>query len=115
TFDALYQLAAQPNTTNREALFALSQAPEALSDWLERWQQHVIAGQNANRLTAMRQANPLIIPRNHRIRQAISKAQKGNLTPFYTLLNAVTKPYTDTPETRRLAAPARKSERVYRT
>jgi uncharacterized protein YdiU (UPF0061 family) len=42
----------------------------------------------------MAQANPQVIPRNHRIEEAIQAGQNGDLAPFHALLAALTKPYT---------------------
>ena len=63
----------------------------------------------------MRRANPIIIPRNHRVQEVIDAAYKGDFAPFHTLLAVVTKPYDESTEARRLAAPASDNEQVLRT
>ncbi|GEN29065.1 UPF0061 protein [Halovibrio variabilis] len=115
TFDALTQYAASSSDENREALLALTLNPEALGEWLSQWQAAQVASQNAERLAAMRQANPIIIPRNHRVQEVINAAIEGDFAPFHTLLAVVTKPFDDSVEARRLAAPATESEQVLRT
>ncbi|GAA3899856.1 YdiU family protein [Halomonas cibimaris] len=115
TFDALYHLAADPGEARRDALLALGEAPGEVVQWLERWQGEQTAGHSAERLAAMRRANPVIIPRNHRVQEAISAAEDGDYQPFYTLLAAVIAPFDDTANARRLAAPATADERVLRT
>ncbi|MEC8902098.1 MAG: hypothetical protein VYB92_09735, partial [Pseudomonadota bacterium] len=67
------------------------------------------------RLEAMRRANPVVIPRNHRIQEVIDAAVEGDFAPFHTLLAAVTQPFDESEEARRLAAPATESEQVLRT
>lgn len=115
TFDALYRHAAAPGEQSREALLALSKAPETLAGWLEQWQAEEAASGDAERLAAMRRANPVVIPRNHRVHEAIRAAEDGDYTPFYALLSVVIAPFDDTPEARRLGAPATSDEHVLRT
>lgn len=115
TFDALYRLAAAPGEKSREALLALSEAPDTLAGWLEQWQGEEAASQDARRLATMRCANPIVIPRNHRVHEAIRAAEDGDFAPFYALLSVVIAPFDDTPEARRLGAPATANERVLRT
>jgi len=45
----------------------------------------------------MRQSNPLVIPRNHLVEEALAAAAAGEMAPFEKLLDAVTHPYADTP------------------
>lgn len=115
TFDALTQYVASPSDQRREHVLALTQNSEALGEWLSQWQAAQVASQNTDRLAAMQRANPVVIPRNHRVQEAIDAAVKGDFTPFHTLLAVVTKPFEDTVEARRLAAPATESEQVLRT
>ena len=41
----------------------------------------------------MRSANPLVIPRNHKIENTLEKANAGNLEPFNKLLEILKAPY----------------------
>ena len=66
TFDALTQYAFSSSDAHREALLSLTSLPDELSTWLETWQQEQVASQDGERLSAMRHANPVMIPRNHR-------------------------------------------------
>lgn len=115
TFDALTQYVASPSDQSLEDVLALTQNPEALGEWLTQWQAAQVASQNADRLAAMQRVNPVVIPRNHRVQEAIDAAVEGDFTPFHTLLAVVTKPFDDSAEARRLAAPATESEQVLRT
>ncbi|MEC4766372.1 YdiU family protein [Halomonas sp. CUBES01] len=115
TFDALTHYAASPSDERRDALLALTTQPQALTAWLEAWQAAQVAGQDDERFAAMRRGNPVIIPRNHRVQEAIDAAYDGDFAPFYTLLGVVTQPFDDSTEARRLAAPAIDSEQVLRT
>lgn len=115
TFDALTHYALSPSDEHREALLALTTQPNELSAWLETWQAEQVASQDSQRSAVMRSANPVIIPRNHRVQEAIDAAYEGDFAPFHTLLTVVTQPFDESVEARRLAAPATKNEQVLRT
>tara|TARA_R110000824_G_scaffold401751_1_gene614628 strand:+ start:12624 stop:14087 length:1464 start_codon:yes stop_codon:yes gene_type:complete len=115
TFDALTHYALAPSDEHREALLALTTQPNELTAWLENWQAEQVASQDSQRSAAMRSANPVIIPRNHRVQEAIDAAYEGDFVPFHTLLAVVTQPFDESVEARRLAAPATENEQVLRT
>ncbi|WP_430886824.1 protein adenylyltransferase SelO [Halomonas llamarensis] len=115
TFDALTQLARQPDDERRQALLVLTTTPEALAPWIDEWQHQQQASQSEERWQAMRHANPVIIPRNHRVQEVIDAAYDGDFAPFHKLLGAVVQPFEASTEARRLAAPASDSEQVLRT
>ena len=115
TFDALTQLARQADDASRQALLALSTTPEALAPWIDEWQSQQQASNDEERWQAMRHANPVVIPRNHRVQEVIDAAYDGDFAPFHTLLAVVVQPFETTAEARRLGAPASDSEQVLRT
>ncbi len=62
----------------------------ALSDeWLSRWR-----GLNPQ-ASLMDTVNPVYIPRNHLVEEALSAATSGDLAPFAQLLEAVAAPYDE--------------------
>jgi uncharacterized protein YdiU (UPF0061 family) len=64
----------------------------------------------------MREVNPAIIPRNHRVEQALAAAvEHGDFEPFEALLQVLSRPYEDRPESMTYAAPPKPSERVFQT
>lgn len=63
----------------------------------------------------MRAANPAIIPRNHRVEQALAAAAAGDLLPFERLLAAVTRPFAPRPEDAPFRAPPLPHERIHAT
>ena len=63
----------------------------------------------------MKAANPSIIPRNHRIEQAIAAAHNGDLAPFHALADALADPFADRPSSDPLTAPPKPEEVVHRT
>jgi uncharacterized protein YdiU (UPF0061 family) len=64
----------------------------------------------------MREANPLFIPRNHLVEEAIVAAVKnGDFQPFETLLAVISAPHEDQPEFGRHALPPRPEQIVRQT
>jgi serine/tyrosine/threonine adenylyltransferase len=74
--------------------------PTALRAWLPRWQAR-LAPDAAARIRA---TNPAVIPRNHKVEEALAAATAGDMAPFTALLTAITKPY-DESESYMLPAP----------
>ncbi|QZY51974.1 protein adenylyltransferase SelO [Leucobacter tenebrionis] len=67
--------------------------------WFERWLS--LSPDPA----AMDAVNPVYIPRNHLVDEALVAATDGDLAPFEELLDAVTRPYAVRPGLERYAAP----------
>lgn len=65
--------------------------PDAFAPWLTRW-LNVIDDTSAS-LQLMLRTNPQIIPRNHRIEEAIQAATLGNFEPFHTLVERLKNPF----------------------
>jgi uncharacterized protein YdiU (UPF0061 family) len=59
--------------------------------WLPRWRAR--AGDGAAKRLA--QANPAVIPRNHKVEEALAAATGGDMAPFHALLAALQKPFTE--------------------
>ena len=77
--------------------------------WLERWRA---LGPDAE---AMDRANPVYIPRNHLVEEALQAATTGDLTPLQQLLEVLDRPYEERPGLERYAAPAPGGTGPYRT
>ena len=54
----------------------------------------------------MDRVNPVYIPRNHLVEEALAAATDGDLDPFDRLLDAVASPYLERAGLERYAAPA---------
>jgi serine/tyrosine/threonine adenylyltransferase len=77
--------------------------------WLARWRQfRPDAG-------VMDRANPVYIPRNHLVEEALTAATGGDLAPLEQLLVAVRSPYEERPGLERYAEPAPVDFGAYRT
>ncbi|WP_127999827.1 protein adenylyltransferase SelO [Piscinibacter defluvii] len=91
--------AADGNDAPLRALFA---EPAALEPWLARWR-----ARGPHDATAMRRASPWIIPRNHRVEEALAAATNDDdLAPFEQLLDALRRPWDEEAALARYAEPA---------
>ena len=61
------------------------------------------------------EVNPAVIPRNHRIEEAISAATDGDYAPFETLLRVVARPFDLAPDDAAFARPPAPEEEVRAT
>jgi len=106
--------AAAGNDAPLRALFGDAGTPAAwLACWRARCEREdqsagidaTVAG--ATRAQAMRRVNPIVIPRNHRVEEALAAASdRGDLAPFERLLDALTEPYDEVPERAGYVEPA---------
>ena len=96
--------AAAGDESKLRALFA---EPAALDAWLARWRSRSPDGDSAERAARMRLASPWIIPRNHRVEEALAAASDADdLEPFERLLAALRRPFDEAPELAPYAEPA---------
>jgi uncharacterized protein YdiU (UPF0061 family) len=72
----------------------------AFDAWAERWRA---LGPDA---AAMDRVNPVYIPRNHLVEEALDAATGGDLGPLGRLLEVVVRPFQERPDLERYAAPA---------
>jgi uncharacterized protein YdiU (UPF0061 family) len=73
----------------------------AFHDWRQAWLAR-LGRQSlpiADATAVMRRSNPLVIPRNHRVEEALTAAQAGDILPFERLVAAVQRPFTTTADT----------------
>ncbi|QFG67356.1 protein adenylyltransferase SelO [Ornithinimicrobium pratense] len=78
--------------------------------WLNRWRA---LGPDPE---AMDRVNPVYIPRNYLVEEALTAGTEGDLDPLHQLLEAVTDPYRERPGLERYATPAPEDfGRTYRT
>ena len=66
---------------------------EAFDAWAARWRTQLPDGDPQATADAMDRVNPLYIPRNHRVEEALAAATAGDLAPFERLLGVVTRPF----------------------
>lgn len=87
---------------------------EAFQTWWQRWRPLYEAGGDAAK-QHMETANPVIIPRNHRVNHALQEAEAGDMGAFMELHQALSTPYITQEENQRLYLPPKEDERVRQT
>lgn len=80
------------------AVVSLFNQPEAIVAWLRDWRARLPADNRDKTLALMRRTNPVFIPRNHRIEQAIEAGNAGDFEPFHRLNQVLQHPFTEQPE-----------------
>jgi serine/tyrosine/threonine adenylyltransferase len=68
--------------------------------WSARW---LALGPDAD---LMDRTNPVYVPRNHLVEEALDAAVAEDLAPLHRLLDAVSRPFDERPGLERYAAPA---------
>jgi uncharacterized protein YdiU (UPF0061 family) len=91
--------------------------PAAFDAWADRWRgqlahQSADAGEIA---AAMDRVNPLYIPRNHRVEEALAAATAGDLDPLRRLVDVLAEPFRERPGLEAYATPAPAGAAPYRT
>ncbi len=90
----------------------------AVTQWLEQWQDRLLRDnqQTNSRAEGMDRVNPLYIPRNHKVEEALAAAVAGNdFAPFETLLEVLRDPFTSRAGLEDYARPAPKDFGPYVT
>jgi serine/tyrosine/threonine adenylyltransferase len=95
-----------------KTLAAMFSSGEPFGKWFAKWQ---CQADPAKYFADMCVANPILIPRNHRVEQAIRSAYGGDFAPFHRLVDALAAPYTEQIEYADLETPPRPEEIVHQT
>jgi serine/tyrosine/threonine adenylyltransferase len=85
--------------------------PAALLAWLPQWRARLAS----NAAMQMNRVNPIIIPRNHLVEEALTAATDGDLAPFQSLLAAINDPFGDLAGREVFALPAPSGFGPYKT
>jgi len=64
-------------------------------DWSNKWKKRILMNNNSKEksLKIMRNSNPIVIPRNHKVEEALKAANENNLDVMNKLLSILTKSY----------------------
>ena len=83
--------------TNTFRSLALGHQIAGLEGWQEQWLARLNSqpGGAVNAFVAMKAHNPAVIPRNHRVEEALDAAGQGNFDVMHNLLAALSKPFED--------------------
>jgi uncharacterized protein YdiU (UPF0061 family) len=78
--------------------------PEPFDAWAAR-REALLPADRVATAAAMDRVNPVYIPRNHLVEQALTDATAGDLTAFHQLVEVVSRPYDERPGLSAYAAP----------
>jgi serine/tyrosine/threonine adenylyltransferase len=95
---------------------ALFGNPE-FTQWHERWQVRLGRQKEtkASSQELMRASNPAVIPRNHRVEEALEAAERGDISVMERLLQVLSKPYEHSTEQEEYCTLPQPSNRPYKT
>ena len=91
--------------------------PAGFDAWEAEWRARLSreGASPASRIDGMGRANPAVIPRNHRIEEAIQAGVGGDLAPFHRLVEVLARPFDDRSEDADLRRPPAEDEVVRQT
>ncbi|WP_462413278.1 protein adenylyltransferase SelO [Neobacillus sp. Marseille-QA0830] len=94
----------------------LAGIPE-FEQWHQQWKERLArqAKSADASLELMRNSNPSVIPRNHRVEEALEAAEKGDYTVMETLLEVLSNPYQFSSEQEKYCKPPAPSTIRYQT
>lgn len=91
---------------------------EEFTQWHEKWQARLGRQQESKEASheLMKKSNPAVIPRNHRVEEALEAAvEKGDFSVMEQLLAVLSNPYAHSPEQADYCKPPAPSKLPYRT
>ncbi|MGI9283818.1 MAG: protein adenylyltransferase SelO [Pseudomonadales bacterium] len=117
TFRHLSDLA-NPQVTDSVSNGELFALPEAFTPWVNRWRERIASEtrDKTERQAEMYSVNPVYIPRNHLVAEAIVAAtEEQNFKPFHSLVDILARPYSNDSASARYATPPRLEQVVSKT
>ena len=89
---------------------------EDFKNWKKRWNERLKTNNNTpeKSLKLMRSANPIVIPRNHKVEEALEAAEKNNFKPIAQLVEILKDPYSQQKNIINYQIPSN-SEKKYQT
>ena len=70
---------------------------EDFINWKKRWKERLKINNNdpEKYIRLMRNSNPLVIPRNHKVEEVLKEVDRGNLKPINKFLEVINNPYDE--------------------
>ena len=102
----------KPDLPDEEAYLS-----ENFQNWHTRWQLRLEKEEQGldSSLSLMRSVNPAVIPRNHKVEEALQAGEKGDFNPLQNLLKALENPYEGGDLLTPYQTPPKPSEKVLQT
>ncbi len=98
----------EPASTSESGSEPGSELGDRSAQWVARWSAR-LGQERRDHLAAadaMDAVNPVYVPRNHLVEEALAAATEGDLQPFRDLVAAVSQPFAPVPGLERYAEPA---------
>ncbi len=84
--------------------------------WTNEWEKRLKLNNLSDRhLELMKKTNPVVIPRNQKVEEALADADKGNLETMNKLLKVLSNPYSDQENINEFQKPATIGSKKYQT
>ena len=92
-------------------------ATESFQSWHTRWQNRLGGEEQGwdSSVTLMASVNPAVIPRNHKVEEALQAGEEGDLKLLHDLVKALENPYQEGDHLIPYQSPPEPTEKVYRT
>ena len=107
-FTSFFRALASAARDDAQRVRSLFAEPSALDTWSVRWHAR-LSSQAADPdavADAMDRINPIYIPRNHHVEEALSAATDGDMQPFRRLVDVLVRPFDERPGLEAYATPA---------
>ena len=90
---------------------------EAFITWFEEWKKRSKLNNSSKekQIELMKKNNPIVIPRNHKVEEALSEAYNGNLEKMNKLNNVLKNPYSNQKDIAEYQVPAPMTDEKYQT
>ncbi len=80
--------------------------------WKKRWEKRLLNNNSPKKyLELMKNNNPIVIPRNHKIEESLEAANQNNLEPIKKILKILEKPYDEQTEINDYQLPSSSTEK----
>ena len=85
--------------------------------WINNWKKRVNSNKTSNQkqIELMKKSNPVVIPRNHKVEEALAAAEEGNFEVVINLLSILKKPYDLQKNSADYQSPPLLSDQKYQT
>ena len=107
TFCHLMEIKINDNTYKDKAFMA----------WFDEWKKRSKLNNSSKekQIELMKKNNPIVIPRNHKVEEALSEAYNGNLEKMNKLNNVLKNPYSNQEDIAEYQVPAPMTDEKYQT
>jgi serine/tyrosine/threonine adenylyltransferase len=116
-FTLVFRRLSQMLRGNSDPVRNIFKEPEAFDPWAERWQKRLRQEkvEKETMVLEMDKVNPIYIPRNHKVEEALAAAINQDMNPFSKLLEVISNPFNEVVGNEAYSEPAPVTNMPYRT